>query len=85
MLASIARLRGDVERAWVLGCEALVRARQRNSMFTVLGGLAELAVIAALSGDRRRAALLWGAVERLNAQLGPTLFATERDELAAEL
>ena len=85
MLASIARLRGDVKRAWALGCEALVRARQRNSMFTVLGGLAELAVIAALSGDRRRAALLWGAVERLNAELGPTLFATERDELAAEL
>jgi tetratricopeptide (TPR) repeat protein len=85
MLAFIARLRGDLERAWALGCEAAARARQRNSAFELLTGLAELAVIAALSGDRRRSALLWGATERLDAELGQSLFETERDRLAAEL
>ena len=81
MLALIAGLRGDVKRAWALGCEALARARQRDSMFRRLAGLAELAVIAVLSGDRRRAALLWGAAgARLDAELGPSLFETERDE-----
>jgi tetratricopeptide (TPR) repeat protein len=85
MLAFIARLRGDLERAWAFGCDSVVRARQRNDQFHLLTGVAELAVISALSGDRRRAALLWGAAERLDAELGPTLFAAEREELEREL
>ena len=85
MLAFVVRLRGDLERAWTLMCDAVLRARQRSDPFQLLGGFAELAVIAALRGDRRRAALLWGAAERIEGELGPSLFAAERDELAAQL
>jgi hypothetical protein len=45
----------------------------------------ELAVIAAKLGDRDRAGLLWGAAERLDAELGPSLFAAERAKLESEL
>jgi predicted ATPase/class 3 adenylate cyclase len=85
LLAYVLRLRGDLERAWELERDALAGFQQRNDPLHVLGSVAELAVIAALRDDPPRAALLWGAVERLDEELGPSLFATERDELAVQL
>jgi predicted ATPase len=84
-LAYIHRLRGDLEGAWELEVEALRRSRWRHDRFHTLGCLGELAVIAAKLGDGRRAALLWGAVERLDAELGPSLFADDRAKLEQEL
>jgi hypothetical protein len=51
----------------------------------VLGQLAELGVIAVKRGDPWTGGLLWGASERLAAEVGPSVFDASLDELLAAL
>jgi hypothetical protein len=85
LLADVAFLQGRLIEAWELMVEGAERALAHRDESHLLQSIAALAVIAAQRGDRRRAALLWGAAEQLDAEFGPNLFRHERQKLESQL
>jgi predicted ATPase/class 3 adenylate cyclase len=80
-LADLALQRKDHTRAWSLACEALGLVRKLGDDLMSLACLGTLAVAAAGAGDPRRGGALWGAAERLDQELGETMWRSERDRL----
>jgi predicted ATPase/class 3 adenylate cyclase len=85
LLADTALLQGRLGEAWEYGVEGAVRALANRHESHVLQSIGQLAVIAGRRGDWQRAALLWGAAERLDGELGPTLFRHEQQKLESQL
>src|SRR5438034_2989165 len=77
-LADVALQRDDLVRAESLSRDGLARAQEIGDDIAVLICLGILAIVAKRSGDARRAGLLWGAAERLDEELGETLWRAAR-------
>jgi predicted ATPase len=85
LLADIALQRDDLERAWSLARDGLARAQEIGDDIAVLICVGILAIVAKRSGDARRAGVLWGAAERLDEELGETLWRATRAQGEASL
>jgi predicted ATPase len=79
--AEVVVLQGDPARAWSLGREALAVSREIGDDIAALCSLSALAVAAARSGDARLAGELWGSVDRLDEELGETLWRSSRSHV----
>jgi predicted ATPase len=75
----------DPEQAMTLAREALEISWRTHDLITVVFSLGALAWTSSARGELRRAAILWGAVERLDGELGETMWRNERDEYEARL
>jgi predicted ATPase/class 3 adenylate cyclase len=87
MLADVALQRDDLGRALSLSRDGLIRAQEIGDDLAVLICLGILAIVAKRSGEERRAGVLWGVAERLDEEIGETLWrATRRqgDEMLGE-
>jgi predicted ATPase len=78
MLAEIALQRDDLARATSLGRDSLARAQEIGDDLAVLISVGILAIVAQRGGDPRRAGVLWGAAERLDEEIGETLWRATR-------
>ena len=79
-LSDVALQEGDVARASSLSCNGLTRARDIGDSVAVLICLSQLAIVAKRRGQVRRAGALWGAAERLDEELGETLWRATRPQ-----
>ena len=79
-MAESALRQDDPDLAWSLATEALALSRELGDDLAVLICLSRLASAANRRGDARRAGALWGAVERIDHELGATLWRTERSD-----
>ena len=84
-LADVALRRGDPSRAWSLAHEALSAARINADEMATLNCLGILAVAAVKRGKTRQAGLLWGTAERLDHELGETVWSNDRDFVEQQL
>jgi predicted ATPase len=82
LLADLALRQGDLVRAWSLGCESLALARETGDDVAALICLGILSATAARRGDTACAGSLWGAAERLDGELGETLWRRDVPELS---
>jgi predicted ATPase/class 3 adenylate cyclase len=85
MLGALLIEQGDFEAGVGHMQEALRIAWAQRNLIDVGMNLGALAEACSAQGDIRRAATLWGAVERLDAELGPTQFRSEMERERAEL
>jgi tetratricopeptide (TPR) repeat protein len=86
-LAEGALVGSDLETANRYSIEHLALARELGDNVQLIFGLAVRAIVVVRSGDEERAGALWGAAERLDVQLGETMWRNERhhyDELLGE-
>ena len=86
-LADVALRRSEPARAWSLSREALSEARAHGDGQVALNCLAILSVAAAMSRAPWQAGVLWGAMERLDAEVGRSLWRLDRaryEELLGE-
>jgi predicted ATPase/class 3 adenylate cyclase len=80
-LAEVALRQDDAQRASLRACEALALAREIGDDLVALICLGILSIAVAECGDVRRAGALWGAAERLDQELGETMWRKERPRL----
>jgi hypothetical protein len=84
-LAELALGADNPEQAITVARQALEASWQGRELIWVTFGLAVLAWAEHARGELRRAAILWGAVERLDGELGETMWRNHRDEYQARL
>jgi predicted ATPase len=87
-LDNLAELRlagGDLEEARELCREAIVRGLELGEEPGTLVSLGLFSLIAASSGDEEKAGLLWGAVERLDEDLGETYVRADAERFREQL
>jgi predicted ATPase len=77
-LAEVALDEGDLVRAQALGREGLNVAREIGDEIMVVAALTLLSITAARCGEPALAGRLWGAAERHEHELGPTLLRRDR-------
>jgi tetratricopeptide (TPR) repeat protein len=78
LLAMTKRATGEVERSFELVRVALQIAWRHRDLITVAMCFVELANALSASSDTRAAARFWGAAERLDEELGPSQFRSEK-------
>jgi predicted ATPase/class 3 adenylate cyclase len=86
-LAELALQEGDPAGAETLGREGLAVARELGDQMMTAAGLMTLSIALARRGELVYAGKLWGAAERLEGELGPTMLNRERareEELLGE-
>ena len=84
-LAEVALERDEVATAVAHTREALEIAWTMGDPITVAFCLATLSTASSASGDVRRAAVLWGATERLDSELGATMWRSDRQSFEERL
>jgi len=84
-LAEAALQRGDPQSAWSAAREGLAVSHGLGDQLTALICLGFLAAAAAQGGERRLAGLLWGAAERLDEDLGESMWRRERRQVEERL
>ncbi len=77
-LGIVAHLQGDLASARALYTQGLANRRELGDRLGIARALEELAAVAAALGGSLRAALIWGAAERLREDMGSPLAPTER-------
>jgi predicted ATPase len=75
----------NLDLATELANECLELAEANRDQIVAAHCFGKLAEIACGQGDIRRAATLWGAAERLDAELGQTLWSARKPEIEARL
>jgi hypothetical protein len=87
-LDNLAELRfeaGDLDGARKLCREAIVHSIELGEEPGTMVSLGLFSLIAASSGDEQKAGLLWGAVERLDADLGETYVRADAERFRERL
>jgi predicted ATPase len=79
MLGSLMIEQGEIESGVAEAQEALRIAWAQRNLIDVCMDIAAIAEACSAAGDAPRAATLWGAVERLDAALGPSQFRTPKE------
>lgn len=79
-LAESAFVGGDLDAATRYSIEHLALANELGDKVSLIFGLAVRAIVLKGSGDEERAGALWGAAERLDAELGETMWRRERPQ-----
>jgi predicted ATPase len=77
-LGELALNEGDLSGAEDLAREGLLAAREIGDEMMVVAGLVLLSIAVARRGELAPAGRLWGAAERLERELGPTMLDRER-------
>ena len=77
-LAEATFVGGDLEAATRYAIEHLALASEIGDNVSLIFGLAVRAIVVMASGDEERAGALWGAAERLDVELGETMWRRER-------